>query len=47
MNLDSWVLRVNLPLDETLQRSWRPDIKADLAVNRGDFKANMLLLPAR
>ena len=43
VDLNSWVLGVDLPLNKAAEALWQPDIKADLPVNAGDFKAKVLL----
>jgi hypothetical protein len=43
VNLNGWILRIDLTFDKTLQRPWYPDIKTNLTIDRGDLEAEMLL----
>ena len=43
VNLHGWVLGINLAFYKALQRFWHPYVKTDLAINRGNLEAKMLL----
>ena len=47
VNLDSGVLGVNLPFDETLENFGNPNIKADLSARRDNFKTEVFLNATR
>ena len=46
VNLYLWILRVDLPLNEALQRLRRPDVELNASANRGNFKAEVFLVSA-
>ena len=46
VNLYLRVLSVDLPFNEALQRFRRPDVELNASANRGNFKAEVLLVSA-
>ena len=43
VDLDGWVLGVDLPLDEALQGPRRPDVEPNLPIDRSYLKTQMFL----
>ena len=43
MNLDAWVLRINLPFDETLEGFRYIDIKTNLSTRGDDLETEVFL----
>ena len=46
VNLYLWILRIDLSFNEALQRLRRPDVELNASADRGNFKAEVLLVPA-